>query len=51
MKIVPGGGSNVRVISASSVDLPLPVRPTMPTVSPGATCRLMSRSVGRDAPP
>ena len=46
-KIVPGGGSNARVISESSVDLPLPVRPTMPTVWPWRTSRLMSRSTGR----
>jgi len=45
MRIVPGGGSKVRVIKASKVDFPLPVRPTMPSVSPSPTVRLTSRRI------
>ncbi len=41
-----GGASQSRAISAASVDLPLPVGPTMARIEPAGTCRLMSWSTG-----
>ena len=46
MSSVPGGASHNRAISAASVDFPLPVGPTMASVEPAGTCRLMSCSTG-----
>ena len=40
----PVVGVSVPHMSCSSVDLPEPLRPMMPTVAPGATSKLTSRS-------
>ena len=42
----PGGASHSRAINAASVDLPLPVGPTIASVEPAGMCRLMSCSTG-----
>ena len=44
MNSVSGGASHKRAISAARVDLPLPVGPTMASVEPAGTCRLISCS-------
>ena len=41
---MPALGASVPQITCSKVDLPEPLRPTMPTVSPRATVRSMPRS-------
>ena len=42
----PAGASHNRAISAASVDLPLPVGPTIARVEPAGTCRIISCSTG-----
>ncbi len=44
--MVPASGSRKRGMRLAIVDLPLPVGPTMPTISPGLMVKLMSRSTG-----
>ena len=43
-EMAPSVGNNVPVINCSSVDLPEPLRPTMPTVSPARMSKLTRRS-------
>ena len=38
------------VISRARVDLPAPLGPMMPSVSPGWIAKLMSRNIGRASP-